>query len=312
MRVAWIELRRSNALAVAVLLVAVSLAALATNLGYWNTQWTRFANDQASAVFVLFPITLAGGAMLGRRERRTRADELFGSTARPRWQRLAPAGAAMAVAVVAAHLLVFAAGGVLVARSAGYTSPRLALYLRSRRWPAALTTSVAAMAATWAAWSAATDRREVSPSLTVLTVALALAPMIPTLSGDDDALESTAALPWPPRRALHLLACFAVVAAVLGGTRATGAWFGPTWPVIRDCAGLTGLIGLCVALVGTQLAWAPPIAWTAVQVLFGAPAGNGVLFWLIQPPGSSAATLTAAALFLAGLLAYALRPGPPA
>jgi hypothetical protein len=122
MRIAWIELRRSNALAVALLLIGVSVAALATNLSYWHTQWTRFANDHASAVFVLLPIALAGGAMLGRRERRTRSDELLGSTARPRWQRVAPAVAAMAVAVVAAHVVVFAAGGLVVARFTGYTS----------------------------------------------------------------------------------------------------------------------------------------------------------------------------------------------
>jgi hypothetical protein len=187
----------------------------------------------------------------------------------------------------------------------------LPLYLRSRRLPAALATSLAAVAVTWAAWSAATDRREVSPSLTVLTVALALAPAIPTLSGDDDALESTAALRWPPRRALHLVACFALVAAALAVTRATGAWFGPTGPVVRDCAGLTGLIGLCAALLGTRLAWPLPIGWTAVQVIFGDPAGNGALFWLIQPAGSRVAAVTAGALFLAGIAAYALRPGPP-
>jgi hypothetical protein len=187
----------------------------------------------------------------------------------------------------------------------------LPLYLRSRRLPAALATSVAAVAVTWAAWSAATDRREVSSPLTVLTVALALAPLIPTLSGDDDALESTAARPWPARRALHLLACFAVVAATLAGTRATGAWFGPTWPVIRDCAGLTGLIGLCAASLGTRLAWAPPIAWTAVQVIFTPPSANGALFWLTQPPDSPPATITAGVLLVAGVLAYARRPGPP-
>lgn len=188
----------------------------------------------------------------------------------------------------------------------------LPLYVRSRRLPVALATSLAAVAVTWAAWSAATDRREVSLSLTVLTVALALAPTIPTLSGDDDALESTAALPWPPRRALHLVACFAIAAAALAVTRATGAWFGPTGPVVRDCAGLTGLIGLGAALLGSRLAWPLPIGWTAVQVIFGDPDGNGALFWLIQPPGSRPAAITAGALFLAGVIAYALRPGPPA
>jgi hypothetical protein len=187
----------------------------------------------------------------------------------------------------------------------------LRLYVHSRRLPAAVATSLAAVAATWAAWSAATDQRQVSPSLAVLTVALALAATIPTLSGADEALESTAALRWPPRRALHLVTCFAIVAAALLATRATGAWFGPAWPLVRDCAGLTGLIGLSTALLGSRLAWPLPIGWTAVQVVFGRPDGNGALFWLIQPTDSHPAAITAGALFTAGVVAYAHRPGPP-
>ena len=186
----------------------------------------------------------------------------------------------------------------------------LPLYLRSRRLPAAVAGSLAAVAVTWLAWSAATDRREVSQSLTILTVTLALAPLIPTLAGDDDALESTAALRWPPRRALHLVACFAVVAAALAVTRATGAWFGPTGEVVRDSAGLTGLIGLSATLLGTRLAWAPLTGWAAVQVLFTPPAGNAALFWLIQPATSRPAAITASVLLAAGVLTYARRPGP--
>ncbi|MFI6070699.1 hypothetical protein ACIA5C_03800 [Actinoplanes sp. NPDC051343] len=186
----------------------------------------------------------------------------------------------------------------------------LPLYLRSRRLPAALGTSLAAVVVTWAAWSATTDRREVNQSLMVLTVVLALAPLIPTLSSDDDALESTAALRWPPRRALHLIACFAAVAVALVVTRATGARFGPAWEIVRDSAGLTGLIGLSAALLGTRIAWAPPIGWAAIQVLFGVPAGDAVLFWLLQPATSRPAALTAAVLFAGGVVAYARRPGP--
>jgi hypothetical protein len=186
----------------------------------------------------------------------------------------------------------------------------LPLYARSRRLPAALATSLTAMAVVWAAWSAATDRREVNQSLTVLTIALALTPLIPTLSGDDDALESTAALPWRPRRATHLIAGFLIVTAALAATRATGAWFGPTGLVIRDSAGLTGTIGMCAALLGPRLAWAPPIAWTAIQVLFGAPTDNSALFWQIQPATNHLAALTAATLFTGGIVAYALRPAP--
>jgi hypothetical protein len=188
----------------------------------------------------------------------------------------------------------------------------LRLYLLSRRVPLASAVSIGAVALIWVAWLAFSNRREVSESLTVLTVVLALAPMIPTLAGDDDALESTAALPWPPRRALHLIACFAVVAAALAATRGTGAWFGPTWQVVRDCAGLTGLIGLGVALVGTRLAWQLPISWTALQVVLGGPESDWrqALYWLVQPADNRVAAVTAALLFLAGVAAYAWRAGP--
>jgi hypothetical protein len=153
-RIAWIELRRTNARTLAVLMAAITWAALLPQTGYWDTQWTRFANYQASGVFILLPIALAGGALVGRRERRTRADELLGSTARPRRQRIAPTVAATAVAVTAAHLFVFASGGVLVARSTSYLSPNSILvpvtdsviliggawlgFAAGRAWPSAL------------------------------------------------------------------------------------------------------------------------------------------------------------------------------
>ena len=189
----------------------------------------------------------------------------------------------------------------------------LPLYLRSRHSPLALAVSIGAVAAVWSMWSAFTDRRDVTETLTVLTVALALAPMIPTLAGDDDALESTAALPWPRRRALHLIACFAILAVALASTRATGAWFGPTWHVVREAAGLTGLAGLGAALLGTRLAWQLPISWTAVQAIFGGTdesAWHQVLFWLVQPADSRPAAITAGLLFVSGVIAYALRAGP--
>src|SRR5262249_41847029 len=109
---------------------------------------------------------------------------------------------------------------------------------------------------------------------------------------------------------VHLVSCFGVVAAALVGTRATGAWFGPTGEVIRDCAGLTGLIGLSAALLGTRVAWAPPIGWAAGQGVFGSAKGINVGFWLLQPADNRVAAITAGALFVGGLTAYAWRPGP--
>ncbi|MEE3922131.1 hypothetical protein V2I01_39055 [Micromonospora sp. BRA006-A] len=68
----------------------------------------------------------------------------------------------------------------------------LPLYVRSRRLPAALAGSAVAVAVMAVAWSAFTDRPEVPAGLAVLTTALAVAPLGPTLAGTDPALEKTA------------------------------------------------------------------------------------------------------------------------
>ncbi|MFJ6956437.1 hypothetical protein ACISRB_34065, partial [Micromonospora aurantiaca] len=85
-----IELRRSNAPAVAVLLLAVGALGTASMYSFWQGQWLRLGYVHASDVFFLMPLALAGGAVLGRRDRRTRAEELMNSTGRPRWQRALP------------------------------------------------------------------------------------------------------------------------------------------------------------------------------------------------------------------------------
>ncbi|MCA2216968.1 hypothetical protein [Jidongwangia harbinensis] len=194
------------------------------------------------------------------------------------------------------------------------TTGWLPLYLRSRRVPYAAPVSVAAVAAVVLPWSAWAESPEVDPSLAVLTVMLALTPLIPTLAGDDDALEKTAALPWPPRRMLHLIGAGTFVAVLLLGARAAGADFGPGWLILRNCAGLAGLSGLSVALLGPRLAWAAPVAWSAVQAMLAAPGGSGwrqSLLWLMQPVGSVPAAVTALVLLVVGVLAYAARVSPP-
>lgn len=190
----------------------------------------------------------------------------------------------------------------------------LPLYLRSRRVPLAASISLAAVAAVVLLWSASADGPKVDPSLAVLTVVLALAPLIPTLAGDDHALEKTAALPWPPRRVLHLIGAGTFVAVLLLGAKAASVDFGPAWQIIRNSAGLAGLIGLGVALLGARGAWAIPIAWSAAQVMLaipGGPAWRQSLLWLIQPVGSIPSGITAAVLLLAGVLTYAARVSPP-
>jgi hypothetical protein len=190
----------------------------------------------------------------------------------------------------------------------------LVLYLRSRRAPLSLSLSVGAVALVAVAWTLLAGRRDVNPELSVLTVALALAPLIPTLATHDPVLERTAALPWPPRRALHLIACGAVVVALLLAARVGGPDFGPVGQVIRNTAGLIGLIGLGAALAGAPLAWPVPFVWTAAQAILVLPDGpiwRQTLLWLVQPAGNTTAAITAAALFAAGVASYSMRVGPP-
>lgn len=184
----------------------------------------------------------------------------------------------------------------------------LPLYLRSRRVPLAAPMSLAMVATVTLLWSTSADRPEVDPGLAAVTLVLALAPLIPTLAGDDDALERAVAFPWSLRRIPHLIGAGTFVAVMLLGARAAGADFGPAWQIIRNSAGLAGLIGLGVALLGTRLAWAAPVAWSALQAMLAVPGGPGwrqSLLWLIQPTDSVPAAITAAVLLLAGVLTYA-------
>jgi hypothetical protein len=188
------------------------------------------------------------------------------------------------------------------------------LYLRSRRVPAAVAGSAVAVAVVAAAWSGLTDRAEVTAGLAVLTTALAAAPLGPTLAGHDPALEKTAALPWPPRRVAHLLLCGAVVAGLLAAARLAGADFGPVPVLLRNTAGLIGLTGLGAALAGARAAWQVPVAWAALAAFTAAPGGprwRQAALWMVQEPGNRVAAVTAAALLLAGVAAYAVRVGPP-
>jgi len=133
---------------------------------------------------------MAGGAMLGRRERRTRADELIASTGRPRWQRVSPTAGAMAIAVGVAHLLVFAAGAVLVALTASYVSAGEALVPLS---DVSLLVGGAWLGiAAGRAWSSLL----VPPALAVIGLATQLA--LTEISSDVTRLDNLALIVQPP------------------------------------------------------------------------------------------------------------------
>jgi len=184
----------------------------------------------------------------------------------------------------------------------------LTLYARSRRMPTALAVSTGGAAALWTLWSVCSDARDVGVPMVILTVLLMVAAVTVTLAGPDDALERTAALPWPPRRAAHLLAALAVLLVVLLATLLTGARFGPAGLVIRDAAGLLGLTALGAAAIGAARSWFLPLGWTLAAMVYPLPdrVWGQILTWQSQPPANRPAAATAAVLAVAGLVAYAV------
>jgi hypothetical protein len=182
------------------------------------------------------------------------------------------------------------------------------LYLRSRRVPAALAAAAGLAVLMWSLWIVFSDAREVDPQLVVLTVLLLVAALTATLSGPDDALDRTASIGWPPRRAAHLLAALAATLLLVLATQLTEARFGPVNLVVRNAAGLFGLTALGATTLGVARSWFIPLGWTLVAVVvpMTATTAGQILTWQSQEPGNVPAAVTAALFGTAGLIAYAL------
>ncbi|MFD0822521.1 hypothetical protein ACFQ0D_30340, partial [Micromonospora zhanjiangensis] len=119
-RILRIELRRSVAVGFALLSLVVGTALLLSATGLFAGRWMQLAIATRTMLVVLWPLTLAAGAWLGRRDARARVVELFASTARPRWQRVLPAAVALAATVVTGYVLMFLIGTAWVVPSSRY------------------------------------------------------------------------------------------------------------------------------------------------------------------------------------------------
>lgn len=181
------------------------------------------------------------------------------------------------------------------------------LYARSRQAPASL---AAVMISTLAAWALARDGGEGpgDPRLPVLVLAAGAMAASIGLSGQDLALDRTAAIRWVTRRAAHVLLAGAVIAAVLLAAQTPGQDMATTAFVVRDSAGLMGLVALGAALSGGQYAWTLPFSWLSLS-FFAPPATSTpmqVATWMLLPPGTAAGTWTALTLTVTGTAAYAV------
>jgi hypothetical protein len=109
-RILRIELRRSTALLGALLVATVGVFVLYTSNSRYLS-WMELVVTQRDIMQLMWPLGLGLGAWQALRERRSRIDELVASTARPRWLRVPPILAAMALAVLAGYLVMLAGAG---------------------------------------------------------------------------------------------------------------------------------------------------------------------------------------------------------
>jgi hypothetical protein len=184
------------------------------------------------------------------------------------------------------------------------------LYLRSHRLSEGLAATVLLTAVIWALTASFSRQPAATANVVMMATSLAVVALSTTLSSTDDQLERTAALPWPPRRAAHLLGLSGCVSVLLALTLITDTTFGPFGFVVRDALGLTGLAALGAVLLGPHRAWFPVVAWCTPVVFMATVGQQQVLTWMIQPVSSRPAALTAIALATVGILGYAVL-GPP-
>lgn len=190
----------------------------------------------------------------------------------------------------------------------------LGLYVRSRRVPTAAVIVFGFIALIWISWPKFSDGETINSRMISITALIAAVALGTTLSGADDALDHTAAVNWPARRAGHLLVATAAITGLLLLSTVTDARFEPLGVVARNTAGLIGLTALGAALLGAALSWIAPLTWTLFAIMpWMGPSEQlrtQLGSWLIQPADTTAATVCATVLAAAGLLAYTLRGCP--
>jgi len=121
-RILGTELRRSVGLSAALLLAAAGLFVLyASNSP--DPSWMDLVVRQRQILVLILPLALGAGAWQGIRERRSKVEELFDTTPRPRWRRVLPTAGAMGIAGVAAYLVMLAGATGHLQHPDGYLAP---------------------------------------------------------------------------------------------------------------------------------------------------------------------------------------------
>ncbi|MEE1790886.1 hypothetical protein PUR28_08920 [Streptomyces sp. BE308] len=183
----------------------------------------------------------------------------------------------------------------------------LTLYARSRQLPASFAGVVIGALVVWALAGIGGGTLG-DPRLSMLILAAGAMAVSVGLGGQDGALDRTAAIRWMPRRAAHVLLCGVLIGAVLLAVQTMSGQSGSAAFVVRNSAGLIGLVAMGAAWCGAQYAWILPFAWLSVSLVVPPSSGVGrqVLTWMMLPPGTATATWTALVLVVAGTAVYAV------
>ncbi|MFI5801946.1 hypothetical protein [Streptomyces sp. NPDC051561] len=183
----------------------------------------------------------------------------------------------------------------------------MTLYARSRQVPASLAVVLGCALAVWAL-ARLGGGSTADPRLSTLILTVGATTLAAGLGGQDPALDRTAAFRWVPRRAVHVLLCGVVIGGVLLAVLVLSGQPVSTSFVVRNSAGLTGLVALGAAWGGATYAWILPFGWLAVSLVVppSAEAGTQVLTWMLLPSGTAAAGWTALVLAVVGTSVYAV------
>ncbi|MEU9047891.1 MULTISPECIES: hypothetical protein [unclassified Kitasatospora] len=120
-RMVRLEAKRSIALALFLVMAAVTRAFLWMDVQEWAASWTPLVSSMRATAWTGLPVVLAAAIWHGGRERRNAVTELFAATPRPRPVRLLPAVVVLAGAAVLAVTAVVVWAAVIVSGHATFS-----------------------------------------------------------------------------------------------------------------------------------------------------------------------------------------------
>lgn len=191
----------------------------------------------------------------------------------------------------------------------------LRLYLRSRRWGAALLWMLVVAVVAWLAGDG-NVRLPGAPATQSLSVpVLALMPALATFAigmtgfSPWGELEGAASRSLPRLRAAHVLALMLWGCLTLWPAAARVELIGAEWAMVRNVVGFGGLACLGARLSGHSLSWIPTLLFILILGSFGTLADGSVLRWVwwawpLQPGADPLASLLGLGSGTVGVLAW--------